>query len=99
MPIGKNAIKRVDGNTKKEIPTAKEVVEAITAPQKPAVKKTTTKPTPKATKPAAPKTASKSADKPAVKTATAPKVNKSPEEKKDGFVRIDIGGTLPIYLL
>ena len=98
MPIGKNAIKRVDGNTKKEIPTAKEVVEAITAPQKPAVK-TATKPTPKATKPAAPKTASKSADKPAVKTATAPKVNKSPEEKKDGFVRIDIGGTLPIYLL
>ena len=111
MPIGKNAIKRVEGSTKKEIPTAKEVVEIITAPAKPTAKKPTVKATPKATAkaatskaamPGAPKATpkpAKPAAKVAARTATAPKANKTTEEKKDGFVRINIGAELPIYLL
>ena len=108
MPIGKNAIKRVEGNAKKEIPTIKEVVEVVTAPAKPAAKKSVGKATPKAVakstapkaaKPGAPKTAPKPAAKAAARIATAPKANKAPKEKKDGFVRIDIGAELPIYLL
>ena len=111
MPIGKNAIKRVEGNAKKEILTIKEVVEVVTASAKPTAKKPVGKATskaaakstaPKAAKPGASKTApkpAKPAAKAAARTAAAPKANKAPEEKKDGFVRIDIGAELPVYLL
>ena len=102
MPIGKNAIKRVEGSAKKEIPTIEEVVAVTPAPKKTAKKPAAPKTAPKATapkaarptakKPAAPKAAPKTAaEKPVAKAA--------PEAKKDGFNRIDIGGELPIYLL
>ena len=92
MPIGKNAIKRVADSTKKEA-VAKTAEELTPAPKKATAKKPAAKPvakvTPNAAKPAA---------KAATKTATA-KVSPAPEAKKDGFIRINIGTELPIYLL
>ena len=106
MPIGKNAIKRVEGNAKKEIPTIKEVVEVVTASAKPTAKKPVGKATPKAAaKSTAPKAAKPAAKKPAApkaapKTAAEKPVAKAASEaKKDGFNRINIGGELPVYLL
>ena len=98
MPIGKNAIKRVEGSAKKEMPTKKDVVAVTPAPKKTAKKPAAPKTAPKATAPKAAKPAAKkpAAPKAAPKAATA---GAAPEAKKDGFNRIDIGGELPIYLL
>ena len=90
MPIGKNAIKRVENNGYSNVKTAapdmenshvianisEEVMEKIVAPVE---KKTAAK------KPAA--------KKPAAKKATVKKV------EKDGFERVEVGTEMPYYLL
>ena len=100
MPIGKNAIKRVENNGYSNVKTAapdmenshviacpdQQVVEKLVAP----VEKATTKKT--TAKPATKKTASK---KPAVKKAVATKS----AAQKDGFERVGLGSDMPYYLL
>jgi hypothetical protein len=90
MPIGKNAIKRVENNGYSKVKTnapdmenshvianiSEEVMEKIVAPVE---KKTAAK------KPAA--------KKPAAKKATVKKV------EKDGFERVEVGTEMPYYLL
>ena len=137
MPIGKNAIKRVENNGYSKVKTSapdmenshviaapdKQVVEKLVAPvekvtaAKTAAKKAT------ATKPAA-KTAAKASAKPAakafaketaktpvkttkkatsssssVKKPTVQKTANKPAQKKDGFARVELGGSMPYYLL
>ena len=98
MPIGKNAIKRVENNGYSKVKTSapdmenshviakpdEQVVEKMIAP----VEKKTAAKAP-AKKPAAKKTPAK---KPAVKAAPASKA-------KDGFVRVSFGEDMPYYLL
>ena len=104
MPIGKNAIKRVENNGYSNVKTAapdmenssviakpdEQVVEKMIAP----VEKAT------ATKTAAKKPATKKAP---AKKATAKKAPaKKPVEKKvekDGFARVSVGNDMPYYLL
>ena len=96
MPIGKNAIKRVENNGYSNVKTSapdmenssvitkpdEQVVEKLIAPVEQATAKKTA-----AKKPAAKKTPAK---KPAAKK-TAP--------EKDGFVRVGCGEDMPYYLL
>lgn len=98
MPIGKNAIKRVENNGYSNVKTSapdmenshviakpdEQVVEKMIAP----VEKKTAAKAP-AKKSAAKKTPAK---KPAVKAAPASKA-------KDGFVRVSFGEDMPYYLL
>ena len=98
MPIGKNAIKRVENNGYSKVKTSApdmenshviakpdvQVVEKLIAPvEKATAKKTVAK------KPAAKKAPAK---KPAVKAA-------SKATAKDGFVRVSFGEDMPYYLL
>ena len=97
MPIGKNAIKRVENNGYSKVKTSapdmensnviakpdEQVVEKLIAP----VEKATVKKAP-AKKPAAKKAPAK---KPAVKAVKA--------AEKDGFVRVSFGEDMPYYLL
>ena len=103
MPIGKNAIKRVENNGYSKVATSApdmenshvianpdpQVVEKFVAPVETAAK---------AAKKSAPAT-----KKPAAKKSTAkkPAVAKSVEKpaEKDGFVRVEVGGEMPYYLL
>ena len=98
MPIGKNAIKRVENNGYSNVKTSApdmensnvianpdvQVVEKLISP----VEKATAKKAP-AKKPAAKKTTAK---KPAVKTEP-----KAPA--KDNFARVEVGESMPYYLL
>lgn len=98
MPIGKNAIKRVENNGYSKVKTSApdmensnvlanpdpQVVEKLIAPVEEAAKE---KATPKA-----------AAKKPAAKKAPAKKAAARPV-KKDGFVRVELGAEMPFYLL
>ena len=91
MPIGKNAIKRVENNGYSKVKTSApdmensnvianpdpQTIEKMVAPVEKAAKKTAAK------KPAAKKTPKK-----------APKL-----AEKDGFIRVEVGGEMPYYLL
>ena len=97
MPIGKNAIKRVENNGYSKVVTSApdmensnvianpdpQVVEKLITPVETAVKKPAAKKT-TAKKPAAKKTVAKTVDTSAV---------------KDGFVRVEVGNDMPYYLL
>lgn len=106
MPIGKNAIKRVENNGYSKVKTTApdmenshviaapdpQVTEKLIAPvEKAAEEKAAKKPAP-ATKKCG--TCKSSAKKPAVKKSA----NK-PVESKDGFARVELGGAMPYYLL
>ena len=98
MPIGKNAIKRVENNGYSSVKTSapdmenshvianpdEQVVEKLIAP----VEKTTAK--------------KSTAKKPAAKKAPAKKttVKATPKaSKKEGFARVEVGENMPYYLL
>lgn len=99
MPIGKNAIKRVENNGYSKVKTAapdmenssvipnisEEVMEKMV---KPVEKKTAAKKAP--AKKAVPAKKATPAKKPAVKKSTA---------KNDGFNMVEVGTDLPYYLL
>lgn len=104
MPIGKNAIKRVENNGYSKVKTSApdmenshviakpdaQVVEKIIAP----VEKATAK------KAAAKAPAKAPAKKPTAKKAPAKKVAaKAPAAEKNGFVRVSFGEDMPYYLL
>ena len=137
MPIGKNAIKRVENNGYSKVKTSapdmenshviaapdKQVVEKLVAPVEKATaakKATASKPAAKTTA----KTTAKSSAKPAakapakettktpvkatkkgsagsssVKKTTAQKTVTKPVEKKNGFARVELGSSMPYYLL
>ena len=137
MPIGKNAIKRVENNGYSKVKTSapdmenshviaapdKQVVEKLVAPVEKATAAKTAAKKATATKPAA-KTAAKSSAKPAakapaketektpvkatkksatgsssVKKTTVQKTVTKPVEKKNGFARVELGSSMPYYLL
>ena len=100
MPIGKNAIKRVENNGYSKVKTSapdmenshvitkpdKQVVEKIIAPvEKATAKKAVTKKAP--------------AKKPAAKKAPAKKVTAKAPVAKEGFARVSFGEDMPYYLL
>lgn len=94
MPIGKNAIKRVENNGYSKVQTSApdmensnvianpdpQTIEKMVAPVEKAAKKTAAK------KPVAKKTATK-------------KAPKAKPVEKDGFIRVEVGGEMPYYLL
>lgn len=106
MPIGKNAIKRVENNGYSKVKTAapdmenssvipnisEEVMEKMV---KPVEKKTVAKKAAPAKKPVAKKA------EPAKKAASAkkPAAKKAPVAKKDNFASVSVGNDLPYYLL
>ena len=103
MPIGKNAIKRVENNGYSNVQTSAPDMEnsnVIANPDPQVVEKLIT-PVETATVKKAP------AKKPAAKTTTAKKTSaKKPAEKaapkaqaKEGFARVEFGEDMPYYLL
>ena len=93
MPIGKNAIKRVENNGYSKVQTSAPDMEnsnVIANPDPQTVEKLIA-PVEKAAK----KTAAK---KSAPKKTTAKKTVAKPAEK-DGFIRVEVGNDMPYYLL
>ena len=93
MPIGKNAIKRVENNGYSKVKTSAPDMEnsnVIANPDPQVVEKLITPVETAAKKPAAKKSAAK---KPAAKKTAA-----KPTEK-EGFVRVEVGNDMPYYLL
>ena len=93
MPIGKNAIKRVENNGYSKVKTSAPDMEnsnVIANPDPQTVEKLIA-PVEKAAK----KTAAK---KSAPKKTTAKKTVAKPAEK-DGFIRVEVGNDMPYYLL
>ena len=89
MPIGKNAIKRVENNGYSKVKTSAPDMEnsnVIANPDPQTIEKMVAPVEKAAKKPAAKKTAAKK----------APKV-KSVE--KDGFIRVEVGSAMPYYVL
>ena len=88
MPIGKNAIKRVENNGYSKVVTTAPDMEnsnVIANPDPQVVEKLITPVETAAKKPAAKK--------------TAPKAPKAKPVEKDGFIRVEVGGAMPYYLL
>ena len=95
MPIGKNAIKRVENNGYSKVQSTAPDMENsnVIANPDPQVTEKLIAPVEKAAKKAP-------AKKPAAKKATAKKTVKACEASgKDGFVRVEVGGEMPYYLL
>ena len=93
MPIGKNAIKRVENNGYSKVVTTAPDMEnsnVIANPDPQVVEKLIAPVETAAKKPAAKKSAAK---KPAAKKTVA-----KPAEK-EGFVRVEVGNDMPYYLL
>ena len=93
MPIGKNAIKRVENNGYSKVETSAPDMEnshVIAAPDAQVVE-VLVKPVEKATK--AKKTACKA------KKPTAKKAAVAENAKKEGFDRVELGSAMPYYLL
>ena len=93
MPIGKNAIKRVENNGYSKVVTTAPDMEnsnVIANPDPQVVEKLITPVETAAKKPAAKKSVAK---KPAAKKTVA-----KPAEK-EGFVRVEVGNDMPYYLL
>ena len=86
MPIGKNAIKRVENNGYSKVKTSAPDMEnsnVIANPDPQTIEKMVAPVEKAAKKPAAKKT-----------TKKAPKL-----AEKDGFIRVEVGGEMPYYLL
>ena len=97
MPIGKNAIKRVENNGYSKVQTSAPDMENsnVIANPDPQVVEKLIAPVEKATEPKKPATKkATSAKKPAAKKSAAKKV-----VEKEGFVRIELGSDMPYYLL
>ena len=97
MPIGKNALKRVNNGYSNVTTKAPDMENSVVEPEMPkSEKKAVAK---KPTEKSAPKTAPKSS-----KGAAAPKPQKKAVKEEsgthpDGFVHIGFGDELPVYLL
>ena len=106
MPIGKNAIKRVENNGYSKVKTTAPDMEnsnVIAAPD-PQVTEKLIAPVEKATAEKAakkPATATKkcTSSKSSAKKPAAKKAANKPAETKDGFARVELGNAMPYYLL
>ena len=104
MPIGKNAIKRVENNGYSKVKTSAPDMEnshVIAKPDEQVVEKLV-KPVEKAASAAKKPAAGKStAKKPAAKKTANKTVKKETAtvSKKDGFQRVSVGADMPYYLL
>lgn len=87
MPVGKNALKRVSNNGYSKVNTSAPDMEhsEVAEPVVKATEKSATKNTPK------------SDPKAKVEKKTAKKAQKN--TRPDGFVRVELGDDMPIYLL
>ena len=95
MPIGKNAIKRVENNGYSKVETsAPDMEHSVIANPDPQVVETLIVPVEKTAKKRAPAKKKTCAKKPAECTA-----KEEPAVEKDGFVRVEVGGAMPYYLL
>jgi len=97
MPIGKNAINRVKNNGYSNVESkAPDMENSVIANPDPQVVEVMVKPVEEKTakKPAAKKTAAKKAP---AKSATAKKPAKKAQD--DGFARVQVGESMPYYLL
>ena len=93
MPIGKNAIKRVENNGYSKVKTSAPDMEnsnVIANPDPQTIEKMVAPVEKAAKKPAAKKPAAKK---------TAPKAPKAKSVEKDGFIRVEVGSAMPYYLL
>ncbi len=97
MPIGKNAIKRVENNGYSKVQSSAPDMEnshVIAKPDEQVVEKLVA--------PVEQATEAKAEKKTAAKKTTAKKTaaKKAPvQESKDGFVRVSVGDNMPYYLL
>ena len=106
MPIGKNAIKRVENNGYSKVKTTAPDMEnshVIAAPD-PQVTEKLIAPVEQATeekvaKKAAPATKKAPASKSSAKKPATKKAANKPVENKDGFARVELGCEMPYYLL
>ncbi len=96
MPIGKNAIKRVENNGYSKVESKAPDMEnsSVIANLDPQVAEKLVAPVEKKT---AAKKSVQPAKKPAVKKAPVKKAEKS--ATKEGFVRVEVGESMPYYLL
>ena len=91
MPIGKNAIKRVENNGYSKVETsAPDMEHSVIAKPDPQVEE-------KLVKPVAEKCAKKTAKKTVVKKSAPKKCNA--KQEKEGFVKVSFGDEMPYYLL
>ncbi len=93
MPIGKNAIKRVENNGYSKVKTSAPDMEnsnVIANPDPQTIEKMVAPVEKAAKKPAAKKPAAKK---------TAPKAPTAKPVEKDGFIRVEVGSAMPYYLL
>ena len=89
MPIGKNAIKRVENNGYSKVETsAPDMEHSVIANPDPQVVETLLAPVEKKTK-----------KRTTVKKTSANKPAKVETAEKDGFVRVEVGTDMPYYLL
>ena len=93
MPIGKNAIKRVENNGYSNVKTSAPDMEnsnVIANPDPQTIEKMVAPVEKAAKKPAAKKPAAKK---------TAPKAPKAKPVEKDGVIRVEVGSAMPYYLV
>ncbi len=89
MPIGKNAIKRVENNGYSKVKTSAPDMEnsnVIANPDPQTIEKMVTP-------------VEKAAKKPVAKKTVTKKAPKAKSVEKDGFIRVEVGGEMPYYLL
>ena len=95
MPIGKNSIKRAVNNGYSNVKTSAPDMENSEVLAKEEVKVEEVKtPAKKSAKAPAKKTTAAKTAAPAKKT-----VKKAESKAKDGFIRVEVGGEMPYYLL
>ena len=95
MPIGKNAIKRVENNGYSKVETnAPDMEHSVIANPDPQVVETLIAPVEKTAKKRAPAKKKACAKKPAKCAAKEETV-----AEKDGFARVEVGTAMPYYLL
>ncbi len=101
MPIGKNAIKRVENNGYSKVKTSAPDMENsnVLANPDPQVIEKLVAPVETATEEKAAPAKKCAAKKPAAKKAPAKKPAAKKPVEKDGFVRVEVGGDMPYYLL
>ena len=115
MPIGKNAIKRVENNGYSQVKTSApdmensnviaapdpQVTEKLIAPveKKTAAKSAAKKPTAKKSAVSIKKETVKATAKKSAAKPAASKTVKKTAKKQDGFQRVELGNDMPFYLL
>ena len=101
MPIGKNAIKRVENNGYSKVESKAPDMEnshVIAAPDKQVTEKLI-KPVEKKAKKVVTSAKKTAASKPSTKRVTSKKTANKTSQSKDGFVRVELGNEMPFYLL